>query len=635
MYRFLPRLTMVLMLGIFALNLSAAESAATRDLIDVAAPGSEKRLAPSSSQVSVDPSTDLEKLGVIVSIAPGKDAFPGVSLKPESGAWNLADFGHVALRVTNTGEKSLSIALRLDNAGDWRDNPWNAESTFLKPGATGTVKVRFGYSFNKPGYALKSDAIAKVLIYAGKNDTNQSFRIESLTASGSPGEKPDVDPNTIRTRPVHGVLFDGASPNQAIDAGKQLTSRGGQLALHQAANRSVLRLTVPAGKGERGVVFKPALGRWDLSDHLQVQLKITNAGSTPVTPRARIESNGGPSSGVSTPAPIAPGATQELTIPFASNSIWNGQKNTGNQLTSQNVSAVAIYVEGESAAELHIDSIRASMPAPASLPDWLGKRPPVEGDWYKTFEDEFNGNDIDQTKWKYHGENYWDKKTHFSKDNVIVSGGTVRLRIEKKTGFHNDDPSRKQTDYATGFLETYGKWVQRYGYFEARLKPMTTPGVWPAFWMMPDRGEAAGPQWKRADTSNGGMEFDIFEQLTRWGPHRYNIAMHWDGYEKNHKHVGSDKIYAQPDKDGFITVGLLWTPGSLVYYCNGQVVARWDNPRVSTVPADLMFTLPVGGWDNDPLDDSKLPGEFIIDYVRCWQRTELATDADTVRTPVK
>ena len=114
------------------------------------------------------------------------------------------------------------------------------------------------------------------------------------------------------------------------------------------------------------------------------------------------------------------------------------------------------------------------------------------------------------------------------------------------------------------------------------------------------------------------------EHLTRWGPYRYNIAMHWDGYGKDHKSLRADKIYVQTDKDGFITAGVLWTPGSVIYYCNGREVLRWEPPRIGSVPAILMFTLPMGGWDNSPLDDARLPADFVIDYVRVWQRKDLA-----------
>jgi beta-glucanase (GH16 family) len=205
----------------------------------------------------------------------------------------------------------------------------------------------------------------------------------------------------------------------------------------------------------------------------------------------------------------------------------------------------------------------------------------------------------------------------------------VTLRYERKGGPNNDDPTQKSTPYAAGYLHTYDRWAQRYGYFEARMKLPTAPGLWPAFWMMPDRGPSAGPeQWKRQDTANGGMEFDVMEHLDRWGPHRYNIAMHYDGYGKDHKAVGSDRIYVAPDKDGYITCGLLWTPGSAAYYCNGHEVLHWTDPRIANVPEILMFTLPQGGWDNDAVDDSRLPDGFAIDYVRVWQRRDLASSAD-------
>jgi beta-glucanase (GH16 family) len=121
------------------------------------------------------------------------------------------------------------------------------------------------------------------------------------------------------------------------------------------------------------------------------------------------------------------------------------------------------------------------------------------------------------------------------------------------------------------------------------------------------------------------------EHLTRWGPHRYNIAMHWDGYQKQHKQTGNQFNYVQADQDGFLTAGLLWVPGAAVYFCNGLEVARWEDPRISNVPSDIMFTLPCGGWDNDHLDDAALPADFVIKYVRVWQRRDLASAADSTR----
>jgi beta-glucanase (GH16 family) len=259
----------------------------------------------------------------------------------------------------------------------------------------------------------------------------------------------------------------------------------------------------------------------------------------------------------------------------------------------------------------------------------------VEGDWVKTFDDEFDSPAIDAKKWNIYGPNYWDRASHWSKDNLLLGGGVATLHFEKKRGFHNDSTEQpqnltglNQSDYACGYLDTYGKWVQRYGYFETRVKLPREPGLWPTFWMMPDRGPAAGPQGKRSDTGNGAMELDIMEHLTRWGPYRYNVALHFDGYGPEHKAVGSSNNYVRADKDGFITSGLLWTPGSAVFYCNGQEIWRWEDPRVSTVPAHFIIEMTTGGWDNNAVDDAQLPADYLIDYVRVWQRRDLASSAD-------
>lgn len=589
-----------------------AQPAATppRTILEMNA-GAEKRFTPSSAQVTVTPSASAAAPGVTVTILPGSETYPSVALKPVGGVpWDFSKFGHVAARLVNTGDKPLTIALRIDNAAIGASNePWNTESITLAPGASGTVSTLFGYSYGlKRGYALHPGAVVNLLLFTTKCDTAQSFRIEALVADGPPGETPPVAPDDVRVKPQNGLLLgNGIAPSKTVQTVDQVD--------------------------QNVTLVKPAAGRWDLRDALQVRVRLRNDGNVPVTPRARVQSNGGASEWVSALSPLAAGATGEIVVPFIRSVPLNlGKPETNPRFTSDAVSAVAVSVSEKDAVAprvLQVQSIAAVLPPAPLLPTWLGKRPPVPGDWVQTLNDDFNGSAIDSTVWDTEGENYYDKTTHWSKKNVLVSGGLARLRYTKQTGYQNDDPKRNQTDYAAGFLNTYGNWTQRYGYFEARMKLPTAPGLWPGFWMMPERGVAAGPeQWKRQDTANGGMEFDIMEHLTRWGPTRYNIAMHYDGYGKDHKNLGSDTVYVQPDKDGFVTCGLLWTPGLAVYYCNGVEVLRWENARISSVPSSLMFTLPSGGWDNAPLLDSALPADLTIDYVRVWQRRDLASLAD-------
>lgn len=595
--------------------------------------------APTSGQVIIQTDPADPTQGVSVTMEPGPEGYPGVKFTPKGyPVWNLSAFGHVEAKITNLTADKLSLTLRVDNTGDWKSNPWNAEKTSLKGNETKTVSVVFGYSFGgKPGFALKPAEISNIMIFADKSEKIRKFRVDSIKAAGPAGQKPAEDPRSIRIKPVNGVVLTPKTQIEVKDGAKAEKTADGK------------GIQVAVAKGQ-SVLLKPEAGQWDLRDGNQIRLRVKNTGSAPVSPRARLNSRGGPTSNGEFANPVKPGASADLIVSFIppvpwkgivdpkqetkvpAEKYWEGQPGTGTKFMSDAVAAIELLPSSQGTAEtFQIESIIVEAPA-VVLPDWVGQRPPVEGDWVKTFSDEFDGDTIDLSKWNIYTENYWDKKTHFSKDNVIVGGGKVKLRYEKKRGKHNDKPDGKETDYACGFLSSYGKWVQRYGYFEARMKLPKAPGLWPGFWTMPDRGLATGPQWKRADTAKGGMEFDILENLTRWGTYRFNIAFHWDGYGKNHQAMGSSNIYAGHDKEGFITAGLLWLPGLAVYYCNGAEVARWETARMATVESYPIFYQVSGGWDNNSLDDKQLPADFEVDYIRVWQRKDLASPVDGVRS---
>ncbi len=621
---------------------------APKFLLDPVAPAAAGQIVPTDAQATFT----LGKDGITVSIAPGAAQWPGLGVTPEAKApWDLSPWGHIEARLTNLGAERISVGMRVDNAGDWRKEPWNAENLTLNPKESKIVKVIFGHSYGfQPAFKLNSGAVIQVLFIAnGKSDKPRAFRIEDLQASGSSGEKPPVDPSTARAKPAGGVLY---APAMKLEAAKQLVAKGGAKA---GVVEGGIQIEFAGGPKPEQVIFQPAVGSWQLTDCLQVTVKLTNAGDAPVTPKFRLESKGGASDTVAAPGPIPPGGTATVILPFTpavspviptdprqtvsgpgswSEQNWGPKPGTGTVFTSPWAKGVTIFSDTTAGAKrLLITGITAGVPDQPKLPDWLGKRPPVEGDWSKTFEENFDGPTLDLKTWNIYTANYWDKRTHFSKDNAYIKNGCLVLHYEKKTGPHNDDPNDPTktvgtTDYACGFADTFTKWTQRYGYFEARVKLPKAPGLWPAFWTMPDRGPEAGVWWKRASTANGGIEHDILEYLSGWGPYRYNLAFHWDGYGKEHKSAGTSINYVQPDRDGFITTGVYWTPGLAVYYSQGREVLRWESPRVSSVPAYIMFNMVSGGWDNLPLDDAQLPDDFVIDYVRVWQRKDLASPAD-------
>ena len=595
---------------------------APKPLINLSSPDAIKQIRTTGG----DPTYTVDKGAIVVSLPGSPSSFPGIQIIPATGdSWDLSPSGHIEAKITNTGDNPIRVAIRVD--GFYADSPLSTGNLIVvKPGESGVIKGIFG--------SISPSKIVQVLLFLGKSETPQSFRVEDLQAAGPEGEKPPVNPDTVAVKPPNGVILGKGvafDPAKQVIAKKEQVSEGpeGTLAIHFTGDK------------EESLRIKPPAGLWNLSEANQIRVKFKNVGVNPATPTVVV----GPNK-VAPKAPIAPGAEAEVAVSFIPDVsevlITVDGKNqtspgTGTTFDSDRAREFAILSDttpGEK--KLLISSIVADA-AIAEIPDWLGKKPPVDGDWVQTFDEEFDGPAIDFNKWNIYGDNYWDSRTHFSKDNAILKDGKMIFHYEKKRGFHNDDPNdpkARQTDYACGFLTTYGKWTQRYGYFESRMKLPKASGLWPAFWLMPDRGKDSGSRFRPGtgkqdtDIGVGGMEFDIMEFLSGWGVHRFNVAFHWDGYGRDHKSVGSGRIYARTDKDGYTTTGLLWTPGSAIIYVNGKEALRWENPRISDVQSYIMYDMVTGGWANTMFDDTQLPDDFLIDYVRVWQRKELATPED-------
>ena len=601
-----------------------APAIAPKFLFDTDPAHSASRLAPAKDGVVAA----VRDGGIDVSVPGGPAGWPGFALVPSDGeAWNLSPWSRVEAVVSNSSDSPLHLTLRIDNPGDWRQKPWLSESVMLKPGEAKPVCVVFGYEngFKPSDRPFDPSRVSQLLFFLGKSDKDRSFRVEFLQASGAAGDPPPIDPARRVVVPKDGVLVGaGNTPRLTYVDGARATTNDGAGAVAIAA-------------GKRGAVkIGPATGFWDLGAWTEVHARVRNCGSEPLSLSLRLDSAADSADPVS--VEIAPGASADVRLPFAAARTWVGrfdaaagkggaEPGTGTKFASNRFKALtAISEAAPHERAFEIVEARAVL-ATAKLPPWLGTRPPVPGDWVQTLSEEFDGNAPDETRWNVHASNFWDKRTHFTRENAIVRDGLLRLRYERKPGFQNDDPSDRSsvsnTPWACGILTSEGKWTQRYGYFEARMKLPRAPGLWPAFWTMPDRGpDTPGEPWRRSDTHDGGMEFDIMEHLTGWGPHRFNIACHWDGYGKDHKAIGTSGVYLEPDAEGFIVVGLLWLPGHVSVWGNGRELARWENERVSSVPAYVIFYMVSGGWDNAPFDPKALPDDFTIDWFRAWRRVE-------------
>ena len=562
-----------------------------------------------SPQATVSPTADGS--AVTISLRQGAQPYPGATLAPAGGKWDLSNYGQLIAQVTNTGKQPVLAGLRADDGNSGKSGKWNDESLRLKPGESGTLTLVFGRAQGKPAPSVNRSDVERIIVYSEVAGGPVELRLDSLVAA--PGSTP-ASTAASRTRVSNEAILGGGSCHDrsviAVGFG------GGQAELSGPIASRKLNLKTTAA--ESGALLRPVTGSWDLRDDLQLMVKVRNTGSAAASVSGRAESPGG-GTAWSSPVNVPAGGNATLTIAFDQAEPVVLGATPAPKYTSDMTTGIALRVSGAGEHSIVIDEVSAGVPAPAPLPDWIGKRPPVPGNWTMTLNEDFNGNSLDASRWSATGVNYLDKVSHYSKQNVVVSGGKATLHFERRKGHANDDPAQAETEYATGYLSSVGKWTQRYGYFEARVKLPKAPGLWPAVWLMPDRG-ADAPD--RLSTFKGGMEFDFIEHLTRFGPNRYNVALHWDGYAAEHKTAGDDGIYAQPDAEGYVVAGVLWEPNTVVFYANGKEVARRSDARIGNVPDYLLVTLVAGGWGGNDLTGSGLPDDLSIDWIRAWRRAD-------------
>lgn len=592
-----------------------------------------------------DPVLSLEGDALKVAFPRGGD-YPGLDFPLAGGQLNLAGFAGIQAEVTNLGSSALNVNLRADNPGDWRKSPWNTGNSWIGPGQTATVKVVFGQSYGNPGYALDPARISNLKLFVANPKTDAAILVRNVAPFGTAAVSAAVPPAaSAPTAPPPAAAGQDATFSPAI-GGDLLDLPGRGLAgFNYADSTAVLengriKVTFRAGANYPNIQFPIPAGGWNLSAFGAAEITVTNPNDRKVTVFMRVDNPGHwknePWNTENTT--VDPGETKVLRLTF-------GQQNGAPAfpLNPARVNALQVFiVRPKTDTTLLLSDLKAAgSPAdaahrlsltkpedrntPAVLPDWLGQRPPPElaGEWVQTLNENFDGDRLDASRWTPRFP--WDgpqpgQLQRYAPENVTVAGGVATFKVEKRAGHENNDTSLGRRDYTSGLIQSYDKWTQLYGYFEARVKVPYVRGLWPAFWMMPDRGPASGlDMWRRRDTGNGAMEIDIMEILSEWGPGRNSVAVHWDGYGSDHKQWGTSQIYYGPTPDGYHVFGLAWEPGKLTWYVDGKKTAELVNDRVSSVPAYLKFNVQMGGWATKNIDDAGLPATMEVDYARAWQ----------------
>jgi beta-glucanase (GH16 family) len=275
--------------------------------------------------------------------------------------------------------------------------------------------------------------------------------------------------------------------------------------------------------------------------------------------------------------------------------------------------------------------------------------PPPEG-WKQVWADEFDGKDIDRTKWDFdvgngffdYDANRWvngwgnDELQYYTREreNAFVRKGMLHIRAVKESlhgcGFTSARLKTRKRDGSPLFNQTYGR-------FEFRAKLPTGKGVWPALWMLPQDDKYGG--W----ASSG--EIDVMEARGQ-EPNKVLGTLHFGNRWPANTHVS--KEYVLP-RDGtiadFHVYALEWEPGEMRWFVDGHQYAEqsfwWSSSKVEKgrglnpakesdlnpwpAPFDqpfyLVMNVAVGGrFLGNPDRTTKFPVEMQVDYVRVYEK---------------
>ena len=266
--------------------------------------------------------------------------------------------------------------------------------------------------------------------------------------------------------------------------------------------------------------------------------------------------------------------------------------------------------------------------------DYEGHQPsflPENKEWKLVWNDEFDGTELDRTKWTFR-LNFWGQRfPAFTDEGVELDGNShLKLHVVKKgdqycsphlqtASLTYDIPKNDRGFWPMG---PYVKplFLHKFGYYEIRCRLNRQPGWWNAFWLQsPSIG--AHP-----DASQCGVECDIMEtqdypteKLIRCG----NI---WDGYGTDAKGSGHAKFVLEDTPDDWHYFGVDWSPEGYVFYADGKEVNRVMDGPVSNVEQFILVSTECMGYRSNPpvaneaLHKMTFPEYFEVDHVRVFDQ---------------
>jgi len=227
-----------------------------------------------------------------------------------------------------------------------------------------------------------------------------------------------------------------------------------------------------------------------------------------------------------------------------------------------------------------------------------------DGMWKMVWNDEFDGTELDRSKWDYRlsmmGKVHpaWTDKGVYldGKSNVVFTlteedGRPVSAQLQ--TGYNfMDEPVTKTTFGHDDLQWNIGKlkenlYTHRYGYYECRCRLQQNPDAWwSAFWMQsPNIGSTLDP-------ADSGAEMDIIECFAPGEIAPHNAFSGGYGLNLKYAHVGGIRGLNMKE---FHRFGMYWDENGYTYYIDGAEDGRISE-NVSKRPEFILISTEVKGY---------------------------------------
>jgi beta-glucanase (GH16 family) len=192
--------------------------------------------------------------------------------------------------------------------------------------------------------------------------------------------------------------------------------------------------------------------------------------------------------------------------------------------------------------------------------------------------------------------------------NIKVENGVLKITATKE--------QYMGSGYTSARILTKGKFEQKYGRIEARIKVPLGKGLWPAFWML--GANSSTVTWPQCG------EIDIMEYLGN-NPTTIFGSVHGPGYSGGN---AISKNFALPNDrfdNDFHIFGIEWDENQINYYVDNVLYNQITPSKVTgewvfNQPFYIILNMAVGGnFPGAPNTETVFPQTMQIDYIRVYE----------------